>query len=72
MGSVRMIAPGQLAKDFVLCRYDAFWAVPGEALTRGVGKHTIDGANVKVHVFVQAGAEAVNEGDCANLQYCLF
>jgi hypothetical protein len=37
------------------------------ALTSHFFKHAIDYANVKVHVFVQAGAEAVDEGDCANV-----
>jgi hypothetical protein len=37
------------------------------ALTSHFFKHAIDCANVKVHVFVQAGAEAVDEGDYANV-----
>jgi hypothetical protein len=41
------------------------------ALTRHFFKHAIDCANVKVQVFVQAGAKAVGEGDWANVQYFL-
>ena len=34
-------------------------------------KHAIDCANVKVHMLIEAGAEAVDEGDRANVQCCL-
>ncbi len=33
-----MIAPGQLAEVFEICRHDSFWAAPGAALPRSVGK----------------------------------
>lgn len=31
-------------------------------------KHPIDDTDVEVNVFIEAGAEAVNEGDCADVQ----
>ena len=31
-------------------------------------KHSTDHAHIKMHMLVQAGAEAVNTGDCANMQ----
>ena len=31
-------------------------------------KHPIDHTNMEVHMLVQAGAKAVDEGDCANVQ----
>jgi hypothetical protein len=31
-------------------------------------KHPIDCADVEVHVLIEAGAEAVDEGDCADVQ----
>ena len=31
-------------------------------------KHPINHANMEVHMLVQAGAEAVDEGDCADLR----
>ena len=34
-------------------------------------KHPIDHANEEVHMLVQAGAEPMNEGDCADVQRCL-
>jgi hypothetical protein len=34
-------------------------------------KHAIDCADVKVHMLIEAGAEPVDEGDCANVQCCL-
>jgi len=34
-------------------------------------KYPIDHTHVKVHRFVQAGAEAVNKGHCADVQVCL-
>jgi hypothetical protein len=41
------------------------------ALARHFLKHPIDCADVEVNVFVQAGAKAVDEGDCADVQCCL-
>ena len=41
------------------------------ALARHFLKHPIDCADVEVNVFVQAGAKAMDEGDCADLQGCL-
>ena len=38
------------------------------ALASLVLKHAIDCADVEVHMLVQAGTEAVNEGNCANVQ----
>jgi hypothetical protein len=34
-------------------------------------KHPIDRAHMEVHMPVQAGAEEVDKGDCANVQGCL-
>ena len=42
------------------------------ALERHLIKHPINHANVEVHMWVQAGAEPVDEGDCANVQAALF
>ena len=41
------------------------------ALARHFLKHPIDCADVEVNVFVQAGAKAMDEGDCADVQGCL-
>jgi len=41
------------------------------ALAHRFHKHTIDCADVEVNMLVQAGAEAVDEGDCADVQSCL-
>ena len=38
------------------------------ALARHFLKHAIDHANVEVHMLVQTGAKAVDEGDCAYVQ----
>ena len=40
-------------------------------LARHFLKHAIDCADVEVHMLIEAGAEAVDEGDCANVQWCL-
>ena len=40
-------------------------------LARHFLKHAIDCADVKVHMLIEAGAEAVDEGDRANVQCCL-
>lgn len=34
-------------------------------------KHAIDYPDVRVHMLIRAGAEAVDEGDCADVQSCL-
>lgn len=34
-------------------------------------KHAIDYTTVEMHVLVEAGAKAVDEGDCADVQSCL-
>ena len=41
------------------------------ALARHFIKHPIDCANVEMNMLVQAGAEPVDEGDCADVQGCL-
>ncbi len=41
------------------------------ALARHFLKHAIDCADVEVNMLVQAGAKAVDEGDCADVQSCL-
>jgi len=38
------------------------------ALAHHFFKHAIDCADVKVHMLVQAGAKAVDEGDCTDVQ----
>ena len=38
------------------------------ALARYFLKHPVDCSDIKVHMPIQAGAEAVDEGDCANVQ----
>lgn len=44
------------------------WFVPiSIALARHFLKHAIDHANVEVNVFIEAGAKAVYEGDCADV-----
>ena len=35
-------------------------------------EHFGDHADVEVDMLVQAGAEAVNDGGCANVQHCLI
>jgi len=42
--------------------------IVGIALARHFLKHAIDCANVEVHMLIEAGAEAVDEGDCAYVQ----
>jgi hypothetical protein len=38
------------------------------AVARHFLKHPINHANMEVHMLVEAGAEAVDEGDCADMQ----
>jgi len=40
-------------------------------LARHFLKHAIDCADMEVHMLVQTGAKAVDEGDCAYVQCCL-
>ena len=41
------------------------------ALARHFLKHAIDCADVEVHMLIEAGAKAVDEGDCADVQCCV-
>jgi hypothetical protein len=44
----------------------------GIALTRHFLKHTLDHTDMEMNVLLQAGAKAVNEGNCADVQGLLF
>ena len=41
------------------------------AFARRFFKHAIDFADMEVHMLIEAGAEAVDKGDCAYVQGCL-
>ena len=44
----------------------------GIGVTRHHLKHPIDHADMEVHMLIQAGAEAVDESHCADMQSCLI
>ena len=44
------------------------WFTIGHTIARHFLKDPIDCAHMKVHMLVQAGAEPVDEGDCADVQ----
>ena len=69
---IRIYASGRVEDDTRRTGLRTGLSLSGStALARHFLKHAIDCADVEVHMPVQAGAEAVDEGDCADVQCCV-